>query len=170
MTGFLIGLFLVAVAAAAGFFLGTLMGANRARAKDAPAVALLHEGLSKRINDLEDLVELQRQAAAEFQASIDQLTEQRDSLDKKLKNTQGLIAKALSQRDFWAEWYHRQASEHGAAQQYLLQELELHVKRGSKHPLNEPLKALVAEFGQNHPALADSGAAARAGDVPFAER
>jgi hypothetical protein len=128
---------------------------------------------SRRIQkSFEDLIDTLNERAATQTTLIDELTHQSRTLETKLTNTQKHIASVLGQRDFWVEWYHRQAAEHGAAQHYLMGEIELHVKRGSKHPLSPLIKEIVTDFQDVHPTLADQGRPAQPeqGQKPLADR
>jgi hypothetical protein len=125
-------------------------------------VALLDEQV-RVINSQVEVIQTQRTA-------IGELEHQNRTVESKLRNTQSHIASVCGQRDFWVEWYHRQVAEHGAAQSLFLQEMELHVKRGSKHPLSPQFRAIVEDFKETHPALAEAGQPVRPGAVPLAER
>lgn len=100
-------------------------------------------------------------------ALVSELTHQNKTLDTKLNNTRQHIATCLQQRDFWNAWYHKQASDHGAAQHLFMSEIELHVKRGSKHITSPVFRALVNDFRDVHPALADQGKPPTAGGDPY---
>lgn len=106
--------------------------------------------------------------------AIDELEHRNRSLDskaaqaeKKLTNTREHIASVLQQRDFWFGWYHRQVAEHGAAQHFMMAEIELHVKRGSRHPMNPQLRTIIEDFAGVHPAMADAGRPSGQGQPPL---
>jgi hypothetical protein len=118
---------------------------------------------AKTISVQQEVIQTQRQA-------IGELEHQNRIVEAKLRNTQSHIASVCGQRDFWVEWYHRQVAEHGAAQSLFLQEMELHVKRGSTHPLSPQFRAIVEDFKETHPGLAEAGQPARPDSAPLAER
>jgi hypothetical protein len=131
------------------------------RAGDDSAAVIAEQ--TRTISAQQEVIQTQRQA-------IGELEHQNRTVETKLRNTQTHIASVCGQRDFWVEWYHRQAAEHGAAQSLFLQEMELHVKRGSTHPLSPQFRAIVEDFKETHPGLADAGQPVRPGSAPLAER
>jgi len=89
------------------------------------------------------------------------LTVELEQLQKKCHDYFETIESACNQRDFWRNWYHRQASEHSNAQSYLLRCVEELIsqyrKETGKHLQVDPVaKSLVEVFQDTHPRLADA--------------
>jgi uncharacterized membrane-anchored protein YhcB (DUF1043 family) len=86
-----------------------------------------------------------------------QLEEQRAKCARYFDN----IDSACKERDGWRDLYQQNASEHSAAQSYLLRTLERIVMRyhkdtgGKRIELDPGLRLIVAEFSERHPGVLD---------------
>lgn len=130
--------------------------------------ALLRRALAEHAADLERTRTEFADSTAGLRAQLstaaalrEELEHQNRSLDTKaaeaerrLSNTQTVIATVCKERDFWHQWYLTEVSDHGAAQHMLLSDIELHVKRGCKLPFSPQLSVIVEHYEEKHPAQA----------------
>jgi hypothetical protein len=93
------------------------------------------------------------------------LTVETEQLRKKCADYFETIDSACNQRDFWRNWYYRQASEHSNAQSYLLRCVEELISQyrketGKALQVDPVAQSLVEVFKDSHPRLADAGQSA----------
>ena|SRR5689334_384106 len=112
-------------------------------------------------HEQKELGELFEQSTRDLRAQLEtaaairaELEHQNRSLDTKYQNQQQVIATLVKERDFWHKWHLDETAAHSAAQHYMFNEIELHVKRGCKIPFGPQLAVIVQEFDEKFPGQA----------------